>query len=452
MEEKKMDFGKVLAILSQPREKPAPLQNVTQEKIEVPYLKNDGVRDVRKVRLYLPDNAARPMPLIYVPHYEMTDDAIELRAYLAEGWAVASPTEAPQNANGGLAGDDLVFNNAALNAVRHLDFVDPDRVVLVGGSAGGYMTLMLDALQLGLCGSIANGPITNLYFNFYKYWPYANGFNLAKIMELKAKAEAAPEQKPDPLAIMQALKDLPIPFIAALSGGFQPNMASFPDAENISRWEAFSPVALAECFSNPIMVNHNSSDILVPIDQITKRFTYEKPGASLPETFNSRLPEDYPGKLHCSLEERLPMERTEVTRLVIEDPNADGVLPFDADKDFTINIYDNGPVEGYGSHSAAIGTGRWDDIPYLRMLMEKGAAKTNFLTPEKLALLLDRYNGKSMQLPAHAGEGYGSLSSLQDEVKEQLLRWADAHGAATLEALAKNMDADRQAALARILA
>lgn len=451
MEKKNMDFGKVLAILSQPREKPAPLQGVTQEKIEVRYIKNDGERDVRKLRLYIPDDAERPMPLIFVPHYEMADDATELRAYLAEGWAVASPTEAPQNANGGLTGDNLVFNCAALYTVRHLDWVDPERVILVGGSAGGYMTLMLDALQLGLCGSIANGPIANLYFNFYQYWPYANSLNLAKLLELKAKAEAKPDQKPDPLAIMQALKDLPIPFIAALNGGFEPNMANFPEKEDVARWEAFSPVALAECFSNPIMVNHNTSDVLVPIDQITKRFTYEKPGTSLPESFNSRLPEDYPGRLHCSLEERLPSERTEVTRLVIEDPDADGVLPFDASKDFTINIYDNGPVEGYGSHSSTVGTGRWDDIPYLRSLVARGAAKTGFLTREKLELLLDRYNGKSVQLPAHEGEAYGSCSAYRSEVKEQLQRWASVHGKDFMERLAEGLNDEQKAALREIL-
>ena len=451
MEDRKTDFGKVLAILAQPREKPAPLSGVHQEKLEIPYLKTDGETDVRKIRLYVPEQAKRPMPLIYVPHYEMGEDALELREYLAQGWAVASPTEAPPNANGGLAGDNLVFNNAALYAVRHLDWVDTDRVVLVGGSAGGYMTLMLDALQLGLCGSVANGPVTNLYFNFFKYWPYANSLNLAKLLEIKARAEAEPRGKADPLAVMQALKDLPIPFIAALNGGFEPIMASFPDKTDNSRWEAFSPVALAECFSNPIMVNHNTSDVLVPIDQITRRFTYEKPGDSLPEDFSSRLPEDYPGKLGRSLEERLPAEWTSVKRIVIEDPNADGTLPFDPEKAFCINVYDNGPVEGYGSHSAVIGTGRWDDIPYLRFLVERGASKTGFLTKEKLALLLDRYNGKSVQLPAQEGTIYGSASAYRTEVGEQLLWWASVHGKASLEELAGNLTDEQKAALREIL-
>ena len=451
MEDKKMDFGKVLAVLAQTKEKPAPLEAVRQEKMEVPYLKNDGETDVRKLRLYIPEKAKSPMPHIYVPHYEMGEDALELRAYLAQGWAVASPTEAPQNANGGLTGDNLVFNSAALYTLRHLNWVDADRVVLVGGSAGAYMTLMLDALQLGLCGSVANGPIANLYFNFYKYWPYANSLNLTKLLEIKAKAEADPDRKADPLAVMQALKDLPIPFIAALNAGFEPMMSNFPNKEDVSRWEAFSPVALAECFSNPIMINHNTSDILVPIDQITKRFTYEKPGASLPESFSSRLPKDYPGKLSASLEERLPKEKTSVTRLVIEDPNADGTLPFDPGKAFCINIYDNGPVEGYGSHSAVIGTGHWDDVPYLRFLMERGAANSGFLTKEKLALLLDRYNGKSVQLPAHEGSVYGSASVYRAEVGEQLLRWASLHGKASLEELAETLTDEQKTALREIL-
>lgn len=281
MANEKMDFSKVLAILSQPREAPPPLENVERRRLEIPYITKAGTVDTRAAKLVLPSRASAPCPLIFVPHYEMGEDAAELRAYLNEGWAVACPVEAPQNANGGLTDDDLVFNNAALFTVRRLPEIDANRVALVGGSAGGYMTLMLNALQLGICGAVANGPITNVYFNFYKYFPYANSLNLAALAKLKPQAEQAPaDAKLDPLALMKALSGLPIPLIAALIGSFQPIMANFPDPEDVSRWEAFSPVALAEWFSNPIMINHNTSDVLVPIDQITKQFTYEKPGDS----------------------------------------------------------------------------------------------------------------------------------------------------------------------------
>lgn len=439
MANEKMDFSKVLAVLSQPRQVPPPLENVERRRLEIPYITKDGTVDTRIARLILPSRASAPCPLIFVPHYEMGEDAAELRAYLNEGWAVACPAEVPQSANGGLTDDDLVFNNAALFTVRRLQEIDGNRVALVGGSAGGYMTLMLNALQLGICGAVANSPITNVYFNFYQYFPYANSLNLAALAKLKTGTEQTPsDAKPDPLALMKALSSLPIPFLAAVGGSFQPIMANFPDPEDSSRWEAFSPVALAEWFSNPIMINHSTSDVLVPIDQITRKFTYEKPGDSLPESFSLRMPENYPGKLRYSMEERLPAEETDVVRLVIDDPNEDGTLPFDTAKRFQINIYDNGPAEGYGSHSSSVGTGRWDDVPYLRSLFALRAVETNILTPEKLRALLDRYAGKSVQLPAHEGVDdsvYGSLEVYRQEVREELNRWTADNGTAALNAL-----------------
>lgn len=49
--------------------------------------------------------------------------------------------------------------------------------------------------------------------------------------------------------------------------------ADIPDKGDTARWEALSPVGVADCFSNPLIVVHVTSDILVPIDQTTREFT-----------------------------------------------------------------------------------------------------------------------------------------------------------------------------------
>ena len=437
MAENKMDISKVLAVLAQPREQLPPLENVERLYLNVRYMRKSGtVDDQRRVRVILPQGVERPMPLIYVPHYEMGEDAIELRDYLAQGWAVACPDAFQNEYNGHLTDDDLMFNNAALSLLRQRQEFDPDRIILVGGSAGAYMTLMLSGLQLGLCASIANGPITNVYFNFHEYFAKTNARNLQKLAQLAAEAktekkENTSEKQGDPLELLKRLQSLPVPFLAGLAGMFAPIGENFPEPDDFSRWEACSPVGLADRFSSPIMVNHCTSDVLVPVDQISKKYTYDKPGESLPENFFHRLPEDYPGKLGRSLEECLPAASTRTARFIVPESDEDTALPYDPTVQFNINIFDDGPVEGYGTHSSRMGGGRRLDVPYLTEMFRRTARETCVLTPGMLRGLLERYLGLSPALPVFPDapeDVYGSRESYRQEAHETLHRWQQQHG------------------------
>lgn len=434
MSKEKMDMAKVMAVLAQPQEKPEPLENVEQRRLEIPFITKNGCVRMRPIRLYIPNTAQIPMPLVYVPHYEMAEDALELRDYLGKGWMVASPTDFENTYNGQLTDDDLIFNNAAVYKLKELPEVDTDKIALVGGSAGGYMTLMLNATKLGICCSIANSPVTNLYFNFYEFFRSANQLNVEALAKSDATEKAAKPKTP--MEVMQSVMNLPIPFLAAVCGMFLPNLDNFPDKEDIKRWEAFSPVALTELFVNPLMVNHFTSDILVPVDQISRRYTYEKPGESLPVDFSSRMSKESPGRLKNSLEDGLPKEELRIERLDVEETEAKGVFPFDDKKCFNLNIFDDGPTEGYGSHRAKPSTGRVIDTPYLEAMFAKGAAKTNMLTQEKLKFLLKQYQGKTVQLPAHEqidDTVYGSLSVYREEVVKELQKWVKDHEISALE-------------------
>lgn len=437
MSEKKMDISKVLAILAQPKEAPEPLENVERLRLEVPYITKEGTVDIRAVKAVMPKDAAQPTPLIYVPHYEMGEDSLELRDYLAEGWAAACPAEFNDSYNGKLTDDDLVFNNAALYALRHRPEFDKNRIALAGGSAGGYMTMMLNGLQLGICASVANGPITNTYFNFEYYFKKASELNnqaLFKMMAENAGAKAQGEeqnQEKSALAVLERLKSLPIPFLAGLSGMFGPIGDNFPDKEDTRRWEALSAVGIADCFSSPIMVNHCTSDVLVPVDQISRSYTYPKPGDSLPEDFDAGLSRTFPGKLKYSLEECLPKEDTRTARIPVPEKAEDMDLPYDSSKRFNINIFDDGPIEGYGTHSSRMDVGRRRDVPYFKEMFERTAAVNCVLTPSMLKSLLVRFQGGSIALPAHTGVDdsvYGSLCVYQKEVCEELADWVENHG------------------------
>ena len=383
-----------------------PLDNIEQYTVDVQYINKTGAVDSRPIRLYVPGNVSRPMPLIYVPHYEMAENAAELRRYLEQGWAVASPTEVLPSHNGLLTDDDLVFNNAALYTLRHMDEFDNQRIAIVGGSAGGYTTLMLSALQMGNCASIATAPIANVYFNFYQYFQMA--------------------QRDDAPFFLKLVRD-----------SFTPILDNFPDANDTERWEAFSAVGLANCYSSPFVITHMTSDILVPIDQITREFTYAHEGDSMPEGFSTRLPEENPGVLGHSLVDELPVELTNVEHIIIDDPNRNSGMPYDAEKLFNILIYDDGPTQSYGSHRATSGTGIIDDVPYLKAMFERGLAQNEVLTSGKLLLLLERYMGESIQLPAHEGVDdtvYGSLAVYRREIVEELACWVSNHSLEELDA------------------
>ena len=434
MSETKTEMEKRLAVLAQVKEELPPLEDTEKRIEEVAYITKENQMDLRKVCIYIPNNFNKPLPLIYIPHYEMTEDSVELREYLKEGWAVASPTEAPQDYNSRLSDDDLTFNNAALYALRRMDEFDPKRIALVGGSAGGYMTLMLMGQNLGLCCAIANSPITNLYFNIKHYFNYVQQKNMLALATMSKESENE-GKKLTPAEIMQKVKDLPVPLIAALGPQFLKILENFPDLEDTERWEAHTAVGIADRFSNPLVVNHCTSDVLVPVDQITRRYTYKKAGASLSDDFNALLPADMPGKLHHSLEEVLPEKEMRCEKIGVTAEPVDILIPFDSHKQFNINIFDDGPVEGYGAHTSRMQEGRYIVIPYLKEMFGKSAAETVQMTPAMLEFLLKQYEGKSIALPARCANEtvYGSETVYREKVKFELNTWLQDHSLPELD-------------------
>lgn len=446
-----------------------PLEGVETRKIDVPYIGKNGEVTSRPIVAYLPTDAAQPMPCVYVPHYSMDENAAELRAYLEKEWAVISPTDFDSAYNGCLTDDDLVFNNAALYTIRQMPEIDNQRIALVGGSAGGYTTLMLSALQMGNCAAVATAPITNVYFNFHKYFPAAKVINDAGMVEAIAQlaqngqaeestgltGEAGGDKSPEQLiAFIQFFQETsPMPFLAMAEDNFIANNGNFPNPNDIARWEAFSPVGLTDCFNAPLVIDHCTSDLLVPVDQLTREFTYPEEGETMPEGFSTRLDASYPGKLGHSLVEELPEELIRVERFVSADYTGDMNLPYDPNALISVNIFDDGPTQSYSSHSASTSSAKIIDIGFIEDMFDKTLAQTELLMPGKLILMLNRYLGNSVQLPAHEGVDdttYGSLVVYQSEVVEQLAQWAQNHSmdeldAAMMEAIADANEAERDA-------
>lgn len=408
------DLQKLFAIQAQNKENSLP-EGVRTEYVKIPYLDHNGEQKEVNACIYIPEGK-KPYPLVYVSHYKITADAAELSAYLKEGWAVACQYE-EKDPNEEITRDGLVSNSAVLWYLRNRPEIDKTRIAITGGSAGGYMGMMLSALHLTGCCTVVRGAFANAYFNFKYYAPYTAEFNMPALFGMKE------EERAD---LLKMLSKLPIPFAIVFNTFRTPEMEE--RLSDIRTAKAVSPVMLAACLSNPLLETHNTSDILVPVDQITRSFTYPHVGSDLPSDYKIHLNDfDLPEEMNKSFVEMLP-EGSYTERLlplVPEGETAD--LPFD-EKPFQIDIYDEKEPQSYGSHGTGLPQGYASDIAYLRHYMKIGNA-SQFLTEEKAELLLERYVGISIQLPAHEGKAdvYGSSGIYRKEVEEEFVSYAVSH-------------------------
>lgn len=407
------------ALQSSSKETLITMDKVNKEVISISYINKDGKVDTRPIKVYRPKNVTVDIPLIYVPHYEIAEGALEWQTYLSNGWAVASPDEFTSAYNEVLVSDNLVFNNAALYHLRNKEGIDKEQIAIVGGSAGGYTALMLNGLHLGTVASIASAPVSNVYFNFKEHFLAANEVNKN-----------------------WKLLDLPIPYVAMSVPRFTKNNAYIESLNDPQKWEELSPIGLAKMFSNPIVIVHNTSDMLVPVDSTSKTFTYAEHDGSLPADFSTRIPNGYPGILSHSLEEELPAGTVSTEKFILDDLPADFELQYRENAQFSINIYDDGKVNAINSHNQTnmteMKTAHFGE--YLKAMFAKGLGETEVLTNEKVLLLLERYQGKSPQLPAHEGVDdtvYGSLAIYQKEIIDELKTFIKVNSSEELEGAVK---------------
>lgn len=417
----KRDFRQLLAMLTQAKDSRLDLPFYVEKRdIEIPFIATDGSVSRRSIRIYLPEIAPRPMPIVFIAHYEMTEADSLLSMYLKKGWAVSTPINYITEYNGTLIDDDLIFNNAALSVVKKQPDIDRTRIVVSGGSAGGYMAQMLSVLHLGICCTVSFSGIANIPFNMH-YMISANGYNLA------AMAELTEEERQDLVRCMEAM---PVPILSAGANQFVPIQEKLQRDPNGKVWKALSPSCMTDCLTNPITYTHFTSDVLVPIDQLTTRYTYSAPGNSLPEGFRLRLSE-FPleEELQRSLAEALPAD--ELSEKLYPAPQEAGenfAIPFDITKRFNIVVFDEGCVEGDAGHQKNLDIGTYDATAYMEAQLVRSSRDTNWLTAGKLALMAERYAGTSILIPGQSGiddTAYGSLAMDRAIVLEDLSAFSE---------------------------
>lgn len=339
-----------------------------QVTVEFLYRGVDGKPLTGHGRVYLPpavlDDPAATVPLLYAAGYEL--DPGGATGGLAKGMAVVTPHAEPLNPI--VRGPNL--DVALLHAARALPCIDNGRVVIQGGSAGGYMTLMLTAETFPLVCAMPDVPPV--------HWGYNAAYFVRNRDLARAKAEG------------QELTAMPV-LTAVLTLAEQGLEVVGPDP-SAEGWLLESPLWQLVTITAPVQVTFSTADMLVPIDQVSPTLVKARAEGLFPPEFTSAMDDCLPRpETRRTLLETLPADSYEVFTIpapadavkVTPTPQ-EGVkwqtleLPFSETRQWSIEIIDEGGQEpDVGHFRFALGVNR---EPFLRWAMGRG------LTPEQLTL------------------------------------------------------------------
>ena len=357
-----------------------PASSPPTAKIQVSFIYRDEKGDEKeaKAKLYLTESVIAAgntrFPLCFSAGYELPDGAES--AYVKQGFLVVSPRD--------LATNPLIRNMnpdvALLHITRSLPFVDDARVIISGGSAGGWMTLMLAAETFPLAGAAPDVPPVNWGFN---------GAYFFKQLDKGAPRTGGISKVPAFFAV------------GTMLGACRTVYGTNYDDEN---WFAHSPIAHIPTITCPVSVYWTTADMLVPMNQVGARWVQPFDKSKFPEGFTMD-----PAALLSSREGRLTLMDVlaegdyEVFNMSVPDgttrhnvPASPGKamsreLPMSDSKLWSIGILDEGPPEPGLDH-------RKFDLSFTRaeFLKRAGTGKISGrqLTLPKLERLMDRYSGK----------------------------------------------------------
>ena len=305
-----------------------------------PYLDTQGRDKVGKAKLYLPatvqDGTQRRFRCSTAAGYEL-DDRSSLR-HVQRGFVVVSPRELKDNPLVQTINPDA----ALLHIARSLPWVDDARVVIGGGSAGGYMTLMLAAETFPLAGAAADVPPVN--------W----GYNAAYFLQRHERGASDQARRRG-----QGTPNCPV-FTAVASIADQATTVYGDDTDD-PIWFRKAPLSQLDTITCPVLVCWTTADMLVPIDQVGKDWVRPFDPAVFPPGFTmdpDRLCATPEGRLRA-LEvlaaedyELFTLSEEQILRLVPgkDRPAALPELPFSRSKRWSIVILDEGAPEPQVGH------------------------------------------------------------------------------------------------------
>ena len=354
----------------------------------------DGKPEKGNGRVYLPAalrSGTGPLPLIHNAGYEL--DPAGAAGWVKQGYLVSTIRSHPLNP----LGRGFLLDRAFLNAVRALPFVDNGRVSVNGGSAGGWMTLMVSSSAFPLVWTTPDVPPI--------HWGYNADF-IARNKERSGKLG------PDCRPVM--------PFTHAVSAITDQNMTVFGTDFHSKEWLAFSPIAHLDSITAPVLALFSTADMLVPINQVGKEWVRPIDAKQFPAGFSldydPRTPSAPRGR---TLLEALGKHEVGVFSFksdpgqprITPDGRVVGIpkrveMPVAVGKQWTVVVLDEGAPEPTVPHLKY----NWDTVrePFRRHWESVGILPSQ-LTDAKCAHLMHRYGGTAWMPFRYQPGGKGPL-------------------------------------------
>ena len=256
---------------------------------------------------------------------EDVETNIGIKTYIEKGWAVLTPVELSSEGMRNVFADNLEFSVASTHAAFGMKWIDPQRVCVAGGSAGGYQALMVTACTPGIVAAVIWSPITNpIYLSEY--------FRKNQNVE-------SPES------------------VSGWWETFGPSCGWLADrglgsAEN----QGISPAFVVDRITCPILLTHSTADLIVPYCQVVQEPDDSAVGAFSPgfiHTLEEVLTE-FPSMQRRFFDE-VPADSVKrfTMRPADHSKNKEGVvlldLPFSKEKQYSFVTFDEGPINAASS-------------------------------------------------------------------------------------------------------
>ncbi len=318
---------------------------------------------------YIRPAAATPdalLPTVVSVHYECPEWLVA--RLLARNWAVVTPRDVPAEGLADIVGPDLEWNRRMVTEVFGLPGVDPERVVLIGASAGGYQALRVGPDAPGPAGILNFAGAVNVVYNIL-FW------------EKNLDRDVAPPGPTPSFRQMLEAFDATRQRLRESGGGHvdaPANRALLP----------FDHLARLRC---PCLHVYSTADRLVPIYEVDSNAT--PPGPEWPRGLIWRM-EDVVETPACrgSLLGAVPADTIERLVPSLIDTGAKRVLPeavrervdggllvvevpFSRTARHTVVIVDEGPIHPAAGHTRLPFFP--DPVPFCRFCFENAGARSS---------------------------------------------------------------------------
>ena len=338
--------------------------------VEYSYRDAQGNDAVGKAKIFVPDSpdfVSQPRPLYYSAGYEL-DDA-SAAGHVGRGFVVVTPRALAVNPLVQTINPDVVLFHLA----RSFRFIDDARVIIAGGSAGGYITLMLAAETFPLAGAAPEVPPVN--------WGYNAAFFLQREQGDGRKIANSPQTP---------VFDVIVPIVQSAT-------KVYGDQPGDETYFRHSPVSQLETITCPVSVYWSTADMLVPIDQVGKAWVRPFDSSRFPKQFTFSpevLTSTSAGQQRfIDLLDNKDYDLATFSESDLKSLVGKGIadLPVSETKQWSISILDEGEPEpqlGHVKYSIP-----WSNRKFIARVLEQKIA-VNQLRAKKLERLMDRYAGR----------------------------------------------------------